>query len=81
MPAELRMAVAYLVYAGVDIAFGPGDALPDEPPESLEGVKMVLVVYDDVEHNCRVHLETFAGRGNAAQSLFTLLEVLRLAKS
>ena len=60
IPAELRMAVAYLVYAGVDIAFGPNDTLAEEPPESLDGVRVILVTYDDVER-VRQKLRGFRG--------------------
>jgi len=49
MPQQLRAAVGYLVHAGVDLAFGPGDVLPTQPPETLDGIKMILAVYDDIE--------------------------------
>ena len=69
IPAELRMAVAYLVYAGVDISFGPGDVLPDQPPESLGGIRMILVVYDDVER-VRSRLRGFRGFYTEGQTFF-----------
>ena len=46
---ELLSALGYLINAGVDFTFGPGDTLPSEPPESFDGIKAVLVVMEDVE--------------------------------
>ncbi len=47
-PATFTKAVAYLVDAGVDIAFGPGDTLPSEPPPSLDGIKGILALFSDL---------------------------------
>ena len=47
-PATFSNAVAYLVDAGVDIAFGPGDTLPTGPPPSLDGIKGILALFDDL---------------------------------
>ena len=47
-PGELDAAVAYLVDAGVNVAFGPGDTLPSHPPPSLDGIKSILALFDDL---------------------------------
>lgn len=48
-PSEAFLGVlGYLINAGIDFAFGPGDVLPKQPPESLEGIKAVFVTENDV---------------------------------
>ena len=50
--------LGYLINAGVDFAFGPGDSLPNQPPESLDGIKAILVTEDDIPR-IRHHLQGF----------------------
>ena len=47
-PEQFTQAIAYLLSDGVDFAFGEGDILPTEPPESLDGIKMILVYLEDL---------------------------------
>ena len=47
-PEQFARAIVCLLNDGVDLAFGEGDTLPTEPPESLDGVKMVLVYLEDL---------------------------------
>jgi len=48
-PAEFSDALAYLIYSGLDLAFGPGDTLPTEPPGSLDGITTILVWIEDLD--------------------------------
>jgi len=52
--------LGYLINAGVDFTFGPGDSLPNQPPESLDGIKAILVTEDDIPR-IRHHLQGFRG--------------------
>lgn len=47
-PRPFAEAVAYLVDAGVDFAFGAGDVLPGDAPPSLDGIRMILAHFDDL---------------------------------
>lgn len=47
-PEEFSDALAYFIYSGLDLAFGPGDTLPAEPPDSLEGITTILVWIEDL---------------------------------
>jgi len=52
--------VGYLLNAGVDVAFGPGDVLPTDLPEGCDGVRCVVVCTEDL-HRLRTHLRGFRG--------------------
>ena len=41
-------ALSYFLHAGVNFAFGEGDSLPREMPQSLDGIKVVFVLEEDV---------------------------------
>ena len=60
-PSDAFLKVlGYLINAGIDFACGPGDALPSQPPASLEGIKAIFVTEDDVPR-IRHQLQGFRG--------------------
>lgn len=52
--------VGYLLHAGVDVAFGPGDVLPGDLPESYDGIRCIVVSIEDLPR-LRKRLRGFRG--------------------
>ncbi len=53
-------AVGYMLYHGADLAIGESDALPTEPPDTPDGIKIIVVEWDDIER-VKHKLNGFAG--------------------
>ncbi len=43
-----RRALTYFINAGLDFTFGDGDTLPHDMPDSLDGIKAVFVLLEDL---------------------------------
>jgi len=52
--------VGYLLNAGVDVAFGPDDALPDDLPPNYDGIRCIAVCSEDLPR-LRTRLRGFRG--------------------
>ena len=54
---EFYEAVGYLLSTGVDFAFGEGDTLPTEPPESLDGSPLEFPAEIRIMFGCWTSME------------------------
>lgn len=43
--------VGYLIYCGIDIAFGPNDTLPTQLPKKIESCQCILIMSHDLERH------------------------------